>query len=85
MSAPHGKPRLQAHPGQLQNHRGAASFAFALGKDASAVLAGNGPHDEKAEASSLHVTQRAVGDAVKAFEDALQLFGLESLLPGRER
>ena len=63
-----------AHPGQLQDYRGAAAFAFTLGKDSAAVLAGNGPHDEKTEASSLHMTQRAVGNAVKAFENSLQLF-----------
>ena len=61
------------------------AFTFTLGKDAAAVLAGNGPNDEKPEARAFHVTQRAVGDAIEAFEDAFQLRGREPRRRGRGR
>ena len=69
-SAPH---ELRIHPRQLQNYPRPTPFALALGEHPATVFPGDGAHDEQTEASSLHVAQRAIGDAIKAFEDALQL------------
>src|SRR5882724_8357125 len=65
---------LQTHPRQLQDYPRAPAFALTLGEDSAAVFTGDCPHNEKAKASSLHMTLRTIGNAVKAFEDALQLF-----------
>jgi hypothetical protein len=74
-------PVSQVHPWELQNYPRAPAFALALGKHPATVFTGNCAHDEKTEASSLYMAQRAIGNAIKAFEDALQLFRRNSYPP----
>src|ERR1700733_4029636 len=52
---------------------GAASFSGALGKGIAAVLTGDGAHQEEAEPGAFHAQDAAIGHAVEAAEDALEM------------
>src|ERR1700690_453024 len=60
-------PHSQAHSWQFHHYGGAPAFALTLGEHAAAVLPCNRADDKKTKARSLHMTERAIGNAVKAF------------------
>jgi hypothetical protein len=57
---------------------GAEAGAWAGGGGVAAVLAGDVADEEEAEAGSFESRHSAAGDAVEAFEDALELIGFEA-------
>src|SRR6202012_2308440 len=61
--------------GKLEADGGAAAFACALSRGVAAMLAGDGAHEIKTETGAFGAEHVAIGDAIEAEKDALEVGG----------
>ncbi len=70
--------RCRVRQGKLEGDGGTEIWAWALGSDASSVLAGYGADEEQAKAGSLDFDGVAARHAIEAFKDALEVIGRQA-------
>ena len=60
---------------QFDDYGRSLTFTRAFGKGISTVFLGDSFHDEQSQTRTFHVREGAVGDAMKALKDALEIVG----------